>query len=146
VRTAIIALTALSLGGCATVMEGTGQSVAVATNPPGATCSIDREGVRLGQVASTPGSIHIDKSGKDLQVSCSKDGYRPATIAQSPHFTGTTFGNILIGGGIGAIVDASTGANYEYPAQISMDLVPLHPAPGAPIASVMPQSAFSPPR
>jgi hypothetical protein len=87
-----------------------------------------REGATLGQVASTPGSIRVDKSKNDLMVTCSKPGYQTASIAQSPKFVGTTFGNIILGGGVGAIVDASTGANYEFPAQITLDLAAASPA------------------
>src|SRR5438067_3112063 len=98
-RVALVALVTL-LPGCATIMEGTSQSVQITTSPPGARCFVDREGARLGEVGSTPGSVRVDKSKNDLVVTCSKDGHQSATVAQSPNFTGTTFGNILIGGGI----------------------------------------------
>jgi hypothetical protein len=124
----------LSAVGCATIMEGTGQSIAISTTPAGATCTVSREGGTLGQIASTPGSIRVDKSKNDIAVACSKSGYQTATITHSPHFVGTTFGNIALGGGTGAVVDASTGANYEYPAQINVELAPLSPA--APVAAL----------
>jgi hypothetical protein len=57
-------------------------------------------------------------------VTCSKDGYQTATVAQSPDFQGTTFANILLGGGIGAVADAASGANYEYPKQVVLNLAP----------------------
>jgi len=57
---------ALHLAGCATMLEGTGQSVAITTDPAGAQCSIDRAGQRVGQVTSTPGSIRLDKGKNDL--------------------------------------------------------------------------------
>jgi uncharacterized protein YceK len=128
---ALAAFAAVALSGCATVMEGTAQSVAVSTNPAGASCTIDRASTRLGAVPSTPGSIHMDKSKNDLTVTCTKQGYQPATISQSPRFQGTTFGNIILGGGIGAIVDAASGANYEYPAQVNLSLSTLEPVPAA---------------
>ncbi len=125
----------VALSGCATIMEGTGQSIAISTNPAGATCTVDREGTRLGQVANTPGSIHIDKSKNDLSITCTKPGYATATIAQTPKFVGTTFGNIILGGGIGAVVDASTGANYEYPAEIMVNLAAVTPVAQVPSAT-----------
>jgi hypothetical protein len=72
-----------------------------------------------------------------LSVTCSKDGYQTATIAQSPSFAGTTFGNILIGGGVGAIADAASGANYYYPNQVVLALANVTPiqAPAAPSPS-----------
>jgi hypothetical protein len=105
--------------GCATIMEGTSQSVQITTMPPGARCFVDREGARLGEVGSTPGSIRLDKSKSDVAVTCSKAGYETATVAQSPNFQGTTFGNILIGGGVGAIADAASGANYQFRLRLS---------------------------
>src|SRR5258708_33466783 len=122
-RIAFIAVVAL-LPGCATIMEGTSQSVQITTVPPGARCFVDREGARLGEVGSTPGSIRLDKSKNDIVLTCSKDGYQTATIAQSPSFSGTTFGNIIVGGGIGAIADAASGANYYYPNQVVLTLAP----------------------
>jgi hypothetical protein len=74
-------------------------------------------------------SIHIDKSKNDLTITCTKQGYQTATISQSPKFQGTTFGNIIAGGIIGAVVDASSGANYEYPAQVNVTLAPVDAAP-----------------
>ena len=133
----LVGLTAmLALGGCATVFEGTGQSVAVATNPSGASCTVSREGVQLGLVNPTPGSIRVEKSKNDLTVACMKPGHQATTVSYSPKFNGTTFGNIILGGGIGAIVDASTGANYDYPNEITIDLpteaLAAEPPPAAP--------------
>jgi hypothetical protein len=125
IKTFLTGTALISLGGCATVFEGTGQSVAVSTNPTGAACTVSREGVQLGSVNPTPGSIRVEKSKNDLSVTCSKEGRQTTTVSYSPTFNGTTFGNIVLGGGIGAIVDASTGANYDYPAQVSMELSPM---------------------
>jgi hypothetical protein len=88
-------------------------------------CSFARDGVTLGQVASTPGSIRVDKSKNDILVTCSKPGFQTASVAQSPRFVGTTFGNIVLGGGVGAIVDAASGANFEYPNQVVLQLAPI---------------------
>ena len=128
----LVTLTVLSLGGCATVFEGTGQSVAVSTNPPGANCTVSREGVQLGTVNPTPGSIRVEKSKNDLSVACAMVGHQATTVSYSPTFNGTTFGNIILGGGIGVIVDASTGANYTYPAQVSVDLPAIAQDPKGP--------------
>ena len=129
-RYSLVALVAaVGVAGCATIMEGTAQSIAIQTTPPGATCTAIREGVTLGQVASTPGSIRVDKSKNDILVTCSKPGFQTASVGQSPRFVGTTFGNIILGGGVGAVVDAASGANFEYPNQVILQLAPEAPAP-----------------
>ena len=123
------------LPGCATIIEGSGQSVGIATNPPGASCVVDRKGDRLGMVAPTPGSLRLEKSKNDLTVTCKKDGFESATTSQTPRFVGTTFGNIIIGGVVGVIIDAASGANYVYPSEMKLDLAPTI----IPIASIPPE-------
>ena len=123
-RSFFFTLCLLPVAGCATIMEGSSQSVAIATTPAGAICNVDRAGLHLGTVSPTPGSLHVDKSKNDITVSCQKAGYQSASISQSPKFVGTTFGNIVAGGVIGAVVDAATGADFEYPTEVKLDLAP----------------------
>ena len=92
---------------------------------------MDRNGSRLGEVPGTPGSIRLDKSKNDMVVTCSKRGYQTATVSQSPKFDGTTFGNIILGGIIGAVADAASGADFEYPGQVTLQLAPVGATPGA---------------
>ena len=135
-RFAALALIAL-LPACATIVEGTSDNVTLSTNPAGATCTIDRNGERVGAVATTPGSVRVGKSRHDLTVACTREGYQPATTTASSSFTGTTFGNILAGGLVGVAVDAASGANNRYPSEVKVDLVenpkPVVPPP-APVA------------
>lgn len=115
------------LPGCATILEGSGQSLNVATNPAGASCTLDRMGMRVGTVAPTPGTLRLDKSKNDLTVTCAKEGYATVISAQPAKFGGTTFVNLLVGGIGGFIVDAATGANYTYPTDIMVTMVPAGP-------------------
>lgn len=119
------------LSACATLVNGSSQNVTVSTNPPGASCTLDRVGARVGAIPATPGSVRLDKSKNDLAVTCSKDGYQTATVAHPPSFSGATFGNIIAGGVIGVVVDAASGANYTYPDDIRIDLA-ANPAPAMP--------------
>jgi hypothetical protein len=137
-RFIMIGLLSLLLPGCATLFEGTSQSVSISTDPAGANCTIDRKGTRIGQVNPTPGSIHIDKSKDDLSVLCNHTGYQPATVTESPKFQGTTFGNIIAGGIVGVIVDAASGANFEYPSDVKINLAPDPAAVAPPIAGITP--------
>ena len=142
------------LPACATIVNGSSQTVTVSTTPPAATCTLDRVGQRIGAIAATPGSVRVDKSKNDLSVTCAKDGYQTATVTHPPSFGGATFANILfglVGGPIAVIVDASSGANYSYPEDIRLDLAqaPVPRLPGislnAPVMDgaprVMPVSA-----
>jgi hypothetical protein len=66
----------------------------------------------------TPGTVTIDRDYDDLMVGCKKDDYQPVNITVSSSTKGMAFGNILLGGVIGAGVDMGTGAAYDYPSQI----------------------------
>ncbi len=91
-------------------------------------------------VNPTPGTVRIDKSKNDLTVTCERDGFRPATTSQTASFGGTTFGNLLLGGAVGFVVDAASGANYSYPSEVKLDMAPVvKPSIGA-VASAQPGS------
>src|SRR4051812_10109461 len=110
--------------GCASIVEGTDQSVTVQTSPSGASCELKRDGTVIGVVNPTPGTITVDKSKNDIAVICKKDGYQDGSGAFSSEFQGMTFGNLLFGGIIGVAVDASSGAMHEYPASVTVVMAP----------------------
>ncbi len=115
---------ALTFSGCASIVEGTDQSVTVQTNPSGASCELKRDGTVIGVVNPTPGTVNVDKSKDDIAVLCKKEGYQDGSGAFSSEFQGMTFGNLLFGGIIGVAVDASSGAMHEYPASVTVTLAP----------------------
>jgi hypothetical protein len=110
--------------GCASIVEGTDQTVTVQTDPSGATCELKRDGANIAVVNPTPGSIVIGKSKDDVSVICDKDGYQRTASSLRSEFQGMTFGNILFGGLIGVAVDAGSGAMNEYPSQVTLILPP----------------------
>ncbi len=119
-----VCLAAVLLSGCATIVNGTSQTVAVNSTPQGASCSVDRGGSTLNSIAATPSIVPVSKSINSLVVTCSKPGYKTATTSASSSFNGWTFGNILIGGLVGVAVDASTGANFDYPHSVDVAMTP----------------------
>jgi hypothetical protein len=112
------------ISGCATVTQGSSQSLLINTDPAGAKCEVLREGTQIGEVDPTPGSIEIRKSNKDLQLRCRKQGFREAAGTLPSSFDAWTLGNILIGGIIGVVVDAGSGAINRYEPQITVSLEP----------------------
>ena len=118
---------ALALSGCATIVDGSKQSVSVSTTPvQGASCTLtNSEGTWY---ITTPGSTTVHKTKNDMTVDCKKEGYEPGHQMAIAHFGGATFGNLVLGGGVGAIVDAASGANYSYDSPI---IVPLGEPAGA---------------
>ena len=112
------------LGGCATIIEGSDQSIMISTNPTAATCILERDGVTIATVSPTPGTASVTKSRDPIAVRCNKDGFDEGVSALSSDFEGMTFGNILFGGLVGVAVDAGSGAMNKYPETISVVLPP----------------------
>ena len=141
----------IALGGCATVMKGTTQDIAVETNPPGATCTVSRNGAQLAVLSATPGKVQVGRDKSPLTVSCTKspESTTPVNQTVESKFNGATFGNILAGGVIGVVVDASTGANYTYPELVTVSLanevVPVAAAPAVAATAPVVASAAAPP-
>lgn len=112
-------VSASQLIGCASVSNGTSGAMRVETVASdgvpitGAKCDLTNDYGTFSVV--TPGSVIVHKSSKDLQVTCKKEGHPDATANVISGVTGSMFGNIILGGGIGAIVDHSNGSAYNYP-------------------------------
>lgn len=110
--------------GCASVTGSPNQSVSVQTREQsggevtGAACELTNNKGKW--FITTPGSVMIHRSNDDMQVLCNKTGFEPGRAAVVSDTKGSMFGNILLGGGIGAIVDHNTGSAYEYPAFIQI--------------------------
>ena len=109
---------------CATVTQGTTATIAVTSDPPGATCQIQREGSTIAVVNPTPGSVTIGRSTRDLATRCERAGSQPAVVATPAGFQAMTLGNVLIGGVIGVAVDAASGAMGTYPGNIHVVMAP----------------------
>ncbi|MCX7377867.1 MAG: hypothetical protein NTY94_14160 [Alphaproteobacteria bacterium] len=114
----------LALPGCATIVHGTTQNLTVTTNPPGASCRLERDGVALAMANPTPATVRINKGRSDIIATCTLAGYDPTTYNHISEFGGGTFGNVIVGGLIGVAVDAASGANYPYPPEFVINLQP----------------------
>lgn len=122
---------AILVGGCASIVGGQNQSVSVVTpHCPGAACRISNDKGRW-YVAATPASVGVNRSFADLVVTCSKGSFPPLTQTFRSSTKGLAFGNILLGGVIGAGVDVVNGAAYDYPVELSVPL-DCRPVDGAP--------------
>ena len=124
-------LCASGLAGCATIVQGTTESVSVTTTPEeGAQCTLkNSEGTWY---VTSPGSTTVHKTKHDLTVSCKKDGFPGGETLAMSHFGGTTAGNVIAGGVIGLGIDAASGANFYYDSPITVDLTKPDLAMGHP--------------
>jgi hypothetical protein len=120
------------LGGCATIVNGKTQEIAISSVPPGATVLIDGS-----QTVITPTTVALRRN-KDYVFTIMKDGYQTQIVPVTGVLSGWLVGNIVFGGLIGGGVDAATGAAFTLtPETVTVALQPLQPgqiAMGAPTA------------
>lgn len=114
----------LLLTGCASVVDGTSQEITFYSNPPEATCTLERNGKPLSKVV-TPGTVMIKKTKHDIAVSCAKEGYQTSTARMDSKIQDATWGNIILGGGIGWAIDSASGADNKYDKSITLTLIPV---------------------
>lgn len=109
--------TLTSLTGCATIMQGTHQSIGIASNPSNATVWVDR-----AYAGNTP--VIVEMSRKDNHVvRIELEGYQPYEATFSRKLSGWVFGNIVFGGIIGFAIDAISGGLYMLtPEQIQAEM------------------------
>lgn len=124
VSSSVLIAAILATSGCATIVKGSSQGVTVKTDPEGASCDLAKKGKSVGVVNPTPGTVQLGKGASDVDVTCRKSGYFDAIGKLSSSFQGWTLGNALIGGVVGIVIDAGSGAMHEYQPEIFMTLTP----------------------
>jgi len=107
------------ISGCATIVSGTTQKIAVTSNPSDAIAKADNT-----TTMKTPALFTLDRRNDHI-LEISKEGYKTATVLIKRTFNGATAGNILIGGIIGTGIDMASGsANKLVPERVDLVLEP----------------------
>jgi hypothetical protein len=112
--------------GCASIVSGHNQPLSVTTqgqggaDVAGAKCTLSND--KGTWYVTTPGSVTVHRSFNDLSVNCAHDAFDPGVTTVKSATKGMAFGNILFGGIIGAGVDMSSGAAYDYPSLIPVGM------------------------
>jgi uncharacterized protein YceK len=113
---------ALTLSGCASIVDSSSQETTINSTPQGARCDLVREGAVIGTVSSTPAKVNYKRRYADAEVVCKKPGYKDTKAPLSSDTNAWTFGNIIFGGLIGWGIDAGTGAMNKYDEAITVTL------------------------
>jgi hypothetical protein len=122
----VAAALAVNLAGCATVMNGTKTPYTTESRPEGATVKFSN-----GSSCTTPCKLEFRRKD-DIRADISLPGHKPTYILIQSKLGGASFGNILLGGGVGAIVDGSNGSsNRLYPNPLIVRLASEGSAEGA---------------
>lgn len=110
--------------GCSTITQDSNQSLALTSSyqgqPVDAECKLSND---KGQWTSkAPSNVMVRKSNEDLDVTCKKDGVPDGLLKAVSRAAGSMWGNIIFGGGVGAIIDHNKGTGYDYPNQLPVKM------------------------
>ena len=110
--------------GCASIVGGRDQMISIDARTPsghkihGAQCQLVNSKGRWQAFSSE--SVTVHRAYGDLTVSCSKQGADIGSVQTASSVRNWMFGNLLLGGIVGAGVDMYTGAGFRYPEVITV--------------------------
>jgi len=123
-KSTFVAIAAVSLVGCASIMNDTTQGVrfetktAAGVSVAGADCKISND---YGSSTVKSGDTsQVRRSSKDMDIVCTHTSQPEAKGRAISRANAGLAGNIIFGGGIGAIIDHSKGTAYTYPTWIEL--------------------------
>ena len=128
-RFLFIGLVGLTFVGCSSITQGTSQDITINTNPEGANCEVEREGVQIANVTNTPATVNIDKTKHDIKIICRKEGYQTATFMNESGWEGSSGGagialDVVLTLGMSSAIDSATGADNKYQSPVNITLLP----------------------
>lgn len=120
IRTILFAAVAISaFTGCASVVNDSTHPIKVETKTQegeavaGADCKLSND---YGVVSMKSGdTAQVRRSSKDLDIVCTDPNNPDANARAISRANAGMWGNIILGGGIGAIIDHNKGTAYTYP-------------------------------
>lgn len=116
----------VQLNGCATITQGTQQSISFKLEPKSTICEVSRVGDgKLGRISASSSTLFVGKDKDDIIVVCEAPGHEQSTTKVVSGATGAGVTGVLIDFGI---TDMITGAMYRYPEEVTISLTPTVPA------------------
>lgn len=123
-KNALAAAAACGLVGCASIVNDTTQPMKIETvtaggeTVAGAECKISND---YGSISAKSGdTAQVRRSSKDMDISCVHPQNPDAKARAISRANAGLAGNILFGGGIGAIIDHNKGTAYTYPTWVRL--------------------------
>ena len=115
---------ALSLVGCASIVNDSTHPVKIETRTiggatiSGAECKVSND---YGSTMIKSGETSpVRRSSKDMDITCVQPGQPEAKGRAISRANAGMAGNIIFGGGIGAIIDHNKGTAYTYPTWLQL--------------------------
>ena len=117
IRVILLFSISILLVSCGTIMQGTTQEIGVSSNPSNASVTVN--GQNMG---NTPMILDL-KRKNSYMVRFELPGYETFETNLTRKTSGWVWGNIVFGGIIGLVVDASAGGMYKLtPEQINAEM------------------------
>lgn len=120
---ALLVIASAMAVGCASITNDTTHPVRVdvvndGKVTSGSECKLTND---YGQVNFRSGdTVQVRRSSKDLDLLCASSAHPDARGRAISRANAGMFGNILIGGGIGAVIDHNRGTAYTYPSWLQL--------------------------
>lgn len=118
-KLALVFAASILFSGCATITSSEMQSLTLNTKGidgqpvENAKCTLRNDKGSWDVVS--PGVANVRRSSDDLIVECKKEGGAQGFLRAISRAAGGMWGNIVFGGGVGALIDHSKGTGYNYP-------------------------------
>jgi hypothetical protein len=135
---------ALMLCGCASVTRGTSETMQITSEPSGAEARTS-----LGYACVTPCAFPVSRKD-EFAVTITKAGYEPEQVMVRTQVGGGGAagfaGNIILGGAVGMVADAATGAALDHcPNPVTVFLRPIGKPRRADSDKLRPEAHCNPP-
>jgi uncharacterized protein YceK len=115
---------ALLFSGCASVVNDTTHPLKIETKTEagelitGADCTLKND--KASTTAKSGEFANVRRSNADLDISCKHPTNPEAVAKATSRVNGGMFGNILLGGGVGMVIDHNRGTAYTYPTWVQL--------------------------
>jgi hypothetical protein len=109
------------MSGCASITQGTSQTMIFNLEPKEVTCIASRDGDgQIGSITTSNNTLTVSKDKDDIVVACKASGHKPKTVrlVSSTQAAGVVGGIFLDLG----VVDMMTGAMWKYPESTNIAL------------------------
>lgn len=120
----LVLVASVSLFGCASIVNDSTHPMKVETLGAdgkvisAADCKLTND---YGTITVISGdTAQVRRSSKDLDITCASSNQPDANGRAISRANGGMFGNIILGGGIGAIIDHNKGTAYTYPTWVQL--------------------------
>lgn len=137
----VIALSSLSLSGCASIVSGRRADISFDTYPENAHVTVSDDRGKTVASLQTPGVVTLKRQGRFFRPArytavITAPGYKTAQVPIGTTLNPWLLGNIVIGGVPGLVIDSVTGAAWKLNrAEVHQHLVPLEGPNHGPVFS-----------